>query len=366
MPKKTYNEVLYLDNHLAVYDDKGAHPSTAEMVSRLLQIGTNEQNPLKPINELLTCCGTPVKYANYAPNAQLSDVNAEKLHELGYTIIPASRGDVDGLQVIESFEGDSPFADHPYGGDEIGRYLVSLDSLNKLANVLRYFASLALLSQGDMRSRDAISMRLDNGSRTLVHFEATIPLLGDGFRGEWINEKVFSILGYGGFAVDVIESEPALKVNCSISRNGYYGTIPRDLDGRTKLAANYLLSAVYCAATGVGFEPDSESGLPKSINRGVFFQEIIDAARSGRLEGCPRCGWPVLRLTDKADRYCRKGHRTKTDKEKKRNEAREMLRSGKSVEEVVKAFRKGKGYFFTERQIKLLEKQINQEQREGR
>ena len=293
MPSKQTNRVLYLDEHVAVIEGQ-VQAGVDGMLPLMLKAGTNELHPLKPIEQMLVSAGSPVAGSCFAHGATLADVDASALHELGFNAnvmgVPAYGM---GVNVTPRRDDESPLKG-------TSRRAVSVGFVRTACGVAQYLARLALTSMGDMRSAHVLTR---DGSR----FETDVPTLGP-YGRDWLSVE---LLGSAPYMLSVSAERAGDKGSVHVE---FEPMAPRGDDASyTSAAANCLLSLLLNASSGNMYEPDLKSGLPTQNPLSDIPRAIVSAARSGSLSGCPYCGWPVIRPTKSADRFCRKSHRTRFD-----------------------------------------------------
>ena len=359
------NEVLYQDDCFIVYDAGDTSATMQDFTALVLKIGTNENNPRKPIRQLITRCGSPIQGSWFAPNATVADLeNIEKLQQLGFAFEDVGNGEINAIDVdlspkirdsIDEYDKFTSFK----------REIVSVHEIERVACVVQYVARLALLALGDMRQKDIIDMRLDLPTSKTVHFETDVPLYGEFVDGEWLNPKILANDELQGYAfvnlIDKLSSNSSLHLDIS-EKDIYIHSLKRDdADSRIRIAAQFALSIILCAASTPRYAPSHFGYLPTELKAAGFLGSILEAANDGRLVGCPHCGWPVLKPHHSSNEFCRQGHRNKFDKNKHREAAAQMIREGKTIAQIEREYRNSNGIpYLSYSQLKYLEKHLGE------
>ena len=321
-PRIKKNDVLYIDRHIAIVDHKGVQMSAANDVQWLLKIGTNKRDETPPIREFLERCVFQPKKSLCIQGVTASDISdVSAVNALGYKVKDTQDNPSEppaALRISESFDAGSPFAGHPFGGDEIGRYCVDLSVVKEAASAVRYISRLALLALGDARAADCIHLFDAESPEALLRFDVLVPssIVGD---IDVMNERL-SNLGFADIRARKPKTEGATLLSCVAVRSNYYHGIdnafPADDNERKRIAANVLLAALADASLPAQYRPDPNSCLPQLTTQANLITAVIDLARSGKLAGCPLCGLPVVKPHESSDPYCRKSHRTRTDEKR--------------------------------------------------
>lgn len=297
--KKPKNEVLYLDDYVAVLDFKGRKASGYDAVRWLLNVGTNAKDEAKPLRETLANYAFRASKTLHIQGIAENDIaNPQRLRELG-----CEMSTCDGVRALDAWLTQ----------DSGTLVLVDIPELKAAAKAINYVARLALLALGD--ERHAYCLELESADeKANARFVAFSAVVGGGIIGDY--ETASMRLDSVPFVDAVVQDGENARLRCSVFAHDYYSDwrgFPASDAERTAIAANVLLSVLLNLTAAAPYMPDAVIGLPTKRDVPNLVALTVELARIGKLAGCPHCGWPVAKLTPKADPYCRKSHRTRTD-----------------------------------------------------
>lgn len=309
MPKRvTKNDVLYLDRHVAIIDCKGTDQTGTNAVQWLLKVGTNHDDELQPIRQLLERYTLRPLRRVVLVGTETSELDSpEQIRALGFDC-SCSYNENGQPQTCVSESGES------------GRCCVRVDTVRETAEAVRYVATLALLARGDDRAADLITLLESENNKRLLRFDAVVPgqIIGEvEVAADWLEM-------FPNVTVEEVEphgNDAGVRLVCYAIASSYYrGDVVHNFPDceleRKRIAANVLASLLLNLSVRIPYYPDPESGLPEHSITANLLTVTIDQARDGKLEGCPHCGWPVVRPYKSSDPYCRKSHRTRTDEKR--------------------------------------------------